>query len=319
VVITFFTPFAVSAVLALAAPWAGRRLPPRAASWLLASASVVAGGGWVAALGMLAFTLVSQFPALAAEGGWSPGVLAANNPVNWLFAAVCAAVLAVCTIRFAMVAWRQASVLVAARRQCRHLLAGGDLAVVEDPVPTAFALPGSPGRVVVSSGMLQVLTADERRALLAHERAHLRHRHHVFLLLLHLTAAVNPLLRPVSEAGGFALERWADEDAAAAVADRHLVARAVARAALAASHAPSPALAASGGPVPQRVQALLAPPPPFRRHLVVAHAVLMVVCCLSLARCAQDMDEIFDLAAVSAQATASAPHHGAPPRHAWLP
>ncbi|MFJ2651595.1 M56 family metallopeptidase [Streptomyces sp. NPDC087420] len=104
---------------------------------------------------------------------------------------------------------------------------------MDDPVPVAFALPGAPGRVVVSSTMLRALTADERRALLAHERAHLRHRHHVFLLVTQLTAAVNPLMRPVADGGGFALERRADEDAGTVVGDPPLVARAVARAALA--------------------------------------------------------------------------------------
>lgn len=297
-------PFAISVVLALAAPSAGRRLPPRAASWLLTVAAVVTGGGWAAALGMLAFTLISQFPDLAAEGGWSSGVLAANTPVNWLVAAACAALLSICTVMLAVVAWQRTRHLVHARREIRGVPATGDLAVIDDPAPTAFALPGAPGRIVVSSGMLRALSADERRALLAHERAHLRHRHHLFLLVVHLAAAVNPLLRPVADAAGFALERWADEAAAATVADRPLVARAVARAALAAKHGPRPALAVTGGPVPQRVQALLAPPPPFRRHLVVAHAALMLLCCASLVMSAHDMDELFD----GASPALTAPH-----------
>ncbi|MFJ5289501.1 M56 family metallopeptidase [Streptomyces sp. NPDC088348] len=134
------------------------------------------------------------------------------------------------------------------RGDCRDLPATGDLAVLDDPAPTAFALPGIPGRIVVSSGMLQALAPDERRALLAHERAHLQRRHHLFLLVLQLASAVNPLLRPLARAGGFALERWADEEAGSVVADRSLVARAVARAALATKRAAQPALAATGGP-----------------------------------------------------------------------
>ncbi|WP_406331745.1 M56 family metallopeptidase [Streptomyces sp. NBC_00203] len=112
-----------------------------------------------------------------------------------------------------MVSWRRARVFLDAWRECRELPAAGDLAVVDDPVPAAFALPGTPGRVVVSSGMLQALSTDERRALLAHERAHLSHRHHLFLLVLQLAAAVNPLLRPLVREGAFAVERWADEAA----------------------------------------------------------------------------------------------------------
>ncbi|WP_236710542.1 M56 family metallopeptidase, partial [Streptomyces sp. 150FB] len=246
--ISIFLPFAVSALLAASAPWAGRRLPPTMASWLLTVAAVVAAGGWVAALSMLAFTLVGQVPAVAEEGRWSPGVLAADTPVNRTVAASAALLLVVCAGTLAFAGWRRGRLLVEARRECRRHTTAGDLAVVDDPVPSAFALPGSPGRVVVSSGMLRALTAGERRALLAHERAHLRHRHHVFLLLLQLAAAVNPLLRPVAVAGGFALERWADEHAGAVVGDRPLVARAVARAALATKRRPQPALAATGGP-----------------------------------------------------------------------
>ncbi|MET9479521.1 M56 family metallopeptidase [Streptomyces sp. NPDC006638] len=294
--ITLFTPFAVSAVLGAAAPWAGRRLPPRMAAWLLTSASVVAGGGWAAALAMLAFTLVGQIPVVAAEGQWSPGVVAAHTPVARSVALACGVVLAGCGVAFAVSAYRRTRTLLDARRESRALPSGGELAVVDDPVPTAFTVPGSPGRIVVSSGMLRALDARERSALLAHERAHLRHYHHVFLLVMQLAAVVNPLLRPVAGAGAFALERWADEDAATEVADRPLVARAVARAALAARHAPRHALAVTGGPVPQRVRALLAPPPRLRHHLVVAHAVLMLVCCVSLALSAQGMDQLFDLA-----------------------
>jgi hypothetical protein len=314
---SLFTPFLVSAVLASAAPWAGRRLPPRLASWLLMIASVVAAVGWAAALGMLAFTLIGQIPAVAAEGEWSAGLLAALTPVNWLVAAGCAIVLPACVLNASVTAWRRVAVLLAARRESRVLSTAGSLAVIDDPVPTAFALPGSPGRIVVSSGMLQALAADERRALLAHERAHLRHRHHMFVLIMQVAAALNPLLRPVSKAGGYALERWADEDAAAAVADRRLVARAVARAALAAKRVPSAALAATGGPVPARVQALLAPPPRVRRHLVVAHILLMTVCCVSLALSADDMDDMLE--AASPQPSAVTLHLPPQPRPAASP
>ncbi|MFJ2645159.1 M56 family metallopeptidase [Streptomyces sp. NPDC087420] len=294
--VVVFLPFVVSGLLAVSAPWAGRRLPPRTASWLLTAASTVAAGGWTAALSMLAFTLVGQVPAVAEEGRWSPGALAASTPVNRTVAAGATLLLAGCVAALAVAAWRRARLLVAARRESRLHPGRGDLVVLDDPVPTAFALPGSPGRVVVSSGMLRALSADERRALMAHERAHLHHRHHLFLLVLQLTAALNPLLRPVANAGGFALERWADEHAGTVVADRPLVARAVARAALATKRGARPALAATGGPVPQRVRALLSPLLPYRRRWVAALSFLMIVCCVSVLMSAQDMDQLFDAA-----------------------
>ena len=55
------------------------------------------------------------------------------------------------------------------------------LVVVDDPVPSAHALAGLPrcgGHILVSTGILQALDdTDLRHAVLAHERAHLRHHH----------------------------------------------------------------------------------------------------------------------------------------------
>jgi hypothetical protein len=171
-----------------------------------------------------------------------------------------------------------AAVVVLARRllafvqvelACGGGVSGGSvdgLVVVDSDRADAFATPGWSGRIVVTTGLLRGLSATERRAVLEHERSHLRHRHAWWLLAADLAAAANPLLRASARTVAHSVERWADEDAAAAVADRRLVARAVGRAALLrhASPAPSPALSALGGQVPDRVRALLAPPP--RRH-----------------------------------------------------
>ncbi|NLU67821.1 M56 family metallopeptidase [Streptomyces sp. HNM0574] len=125
---------------------------------------------------------------------------------------------------------------------------------------------GRAGRVVVSTGMLRSLAGDERRALIAHERAHLGARHHRFLLASQLAARANPLLRPLRDAVAYSAERWADEEAARAVGDRKVVARAVGKAALVSrGEAMAGVLAfASTGPVPRRVAALLEPTPPSR-------------------------------------------------------
>jgi Zn-dependent protease with chaperone function len=53
--------------------------------------------------------------------------------------------------------------------------------ILEHPRATAFGLPGLRGRVVVSSAAIDTLSADELRAVLAHERAHL-HAHHDLVL-----------------------------------------------------------------------------------------------------------------------------------------
>ncbi|MFE7330043.1 M56 family metallopeptidase [Streptomyces sp. NPDC057565] len=294
----------MSAVLAVVAPWAGRRMPPRAGAWAMVCAATVAAGTWVTELAILAFTAIGQVPLVAAQGAWSVRVLAAEDPVSRNVAAVCAAVVLLVVVSLTVASWRRGRALVDAWRECRHITAGGDLAVVDDPVPTAFAVLGMPGRVVVSSGMLRLLDGPERQALLAHERAHLKYRHHLFSLVLHLTAVVNPLLRPLDRAGAFAVERWADEEAGAVVGDRRLVARAIARAALASSRAKQAALSATGGPVPQRVQALLAPPLRSPNGVMAAFAVLMAACCVSLAVTAHDTERLFE-AAMHAHTTAT--------------
>lgn len=305
--ISVYVPFVVTAVLAVCAPRPALRLPPRPAAWALACAAVVSAAGWAGALALLAFTGVAQIPEIAEEGRWSVAALRAQDPVYLVVAVGSALVLAAGVLSLGVAAVRQARDIARVRRECAQLPGNTELAVVDDDVPLAFALPGAPGRIVVSRGMLRCLDGHEREALLAHERAHLRGRHHLFQSLWRLTAALNPLLRPLAVAGGFVLERWADEEAAERVGDRTVVAHAVGRAALASAGASRPfALAVTGGAVPQRVRALLAPPPARRSLPFVAGGLLLAVCCASLAGAASDSDRLVD----SAQRAQCAAHPG---------
>ncbi|WBO68426.1 MULTISPECIES: M56 family metallopeptidase [Streptomyces] len=309
--ISVYVPLVVTAVLSVLAPRPARRLAPRPAAWALACAALVTTVGWTGSLALLAFTGVAQIPEVAAEGRWSVSVLRAEDPVHLTVAVAGALVLLVGFASLVLAAVRQLRHLLWARRECARVPGDGELAVVDADAPQAFALPGAPGRIVVSRGMLRCLDDAEREALLAHERAHLRGRHHLFQTLWRLTAAVNPLLRPLAEAGGYVLERWADEEAAAHVGSRKVVARAVGRAALAASaHASSPpALAVTGGAVPQRVRALLAPPPPRRTLPIAGGALLLTLCCAGLANAASDSDKMVD-DAQRAQCAAAAAQFG---------
>ncbi|KOV67650.1 peptidase M48 Ste24p [Streptomyces sp. MMG1121] len=310
--ISVYVPLVVTAVLSVLAPRPARRLAPRPAAWALACTALVTTVGWTGSLALLAFTGIAQIPEVAAEGRWSVAVLRAENPVHLTVAVVGALVLLAGVASLALAAVRQLRHLLWARRECARVPGDGELAVIDAAAPQAFALPGAPGRIVVSRGMLRCLDDEEREALLAHERAHLRGRHHLFQTVWRLTAAVNPLLRPLADAGGFVLERWADEEAAAHVGSRRVVARAVGRAALAASaHTSSPpALAVTGGAVPQRVRALLAPPPPRRTLPIAGGALLLTVCCAGLANAASDSDKMVD-DAQRAQCVAMAAQLGA--------
>ncbi|MFF0412473.1 M48 family metalloprotease [Kitasatospora sp. NPDC004745] len=204
---------------------------------------------------------------------------------------------------------RRARTPRAALARARALLQPGEhpLAVLDDERADAFALPGrlplpgrpaEPGRIVVTSGMLRALSGPERAALLAHERAHLAARHHVFLALAEHAADLHPALGALRTPLGFHLERWADEVAAARVGDRTVTAHAVGRAALAAGRSPWPARprlvpAAHSGPVPRRVAALLQPRPAAagtRRRAVA----LALAACLALSTAAT-LDATADL------------------------
>ena len=309
--ISVYVPLLVTVFLAVLAPRAARRPAPRPAAWSLACAALVAAAGWLGSLALLAFTGFAQIPEVAEEGHWSVAALRTQDPVSLSVAAVSALALVAGLVSLAVAVVRQVRHTLWARRECDRVPGDTELAVLDDEVPQAFALPGAPGRIVVSRGMLRCLDHAEREALLAHERAHLRRRHHLFQAVWRLTAAVNPLLRPLAEAGGYVLERWADEEAAAHVGSRTVVAHAVGRAALVSTGASrSAALAATGGAVPQRVRALLAPPPPRRTLPFAAGALLLTLCCASLANAASDSESLVD-SAERAQCAADARATGA--------
>ncbi|GAA1281310.1 hypothetical protein Psi02_37030 [Planotetraspora silvatica] len=272
--VAVYLPLLVSFVLAMSARPVAKVLPPRAGLWTLTAASMIAGAGTVWTSLLLGSLLVDDIPALdAAER---------LVPIDDTVSLAAAVLLAVGAVRSFLAVRR----LLQARRRLRRLSAmpGGDFLVVADPRPDAFAVPSRTGggRVVVTEGMLRALDAGQRRALIAHERAHLRARHSVALSLGELAAAMNPLLVPVRRAIGFLCERDADEDAVAVAGSRRLVAEALAVAALARS---TSAVASPLAPgfhqvsVADRVSALLAPEPVTRGwHLwAVAAMTLLAV------------------------------------------
>jgi hypothetical protein len=273
-------PLAVSVLLALSSGALSRRLSPSAAApllTLLALATSVATG---IVLCLAAFSALARQPLVAAAGGWSQTALRPWDqlPIGWgmLAAAVAAGLLAAACAYVT----RAARELVHANRACRRLAVGQDkLVITRDERPTAYAVPAGTGAIVISTGMLRLLRADERRALLAHEAAHLRHHHATYLLLAQLAAAANPLLRPLARNVRLAVELWADQVAADEVGDCRIVARALARASLAASgQQPSPGitLAIAETDITARVRALVDRPPRLYPWAVAAALALTV-------------------------------------------
>lgn len=316
-----YLPLAVPLPAAASARLIASRLPPAVATWLLAGTAVALAVGSTAVLGLLALSAVIQIPPVAALGDMSLPVVRRHDPASLSAATAAGVLLAAVTAAAARAAWHRGRALAAAVRHARCLPGPGQLVVLPDGAADAYTLPGWPGRIVVTAGMLDALAPAERRVLLAHERAHATGRHYLFTAAAYLAAAANPLLRPLAATVTYTVERWADERAAADCGDRGLAARAVARAALASAggtrhgrHGPARTARAlraatlgiagfaairSTGPVPRRVAALLAPPPRFRPLLVAAVAALVLISGVSALEAARELHAFVELAQAS--------------------
>jgi Zn-dependent protease with chaperone function len=271
-------PVAASVVLALASGELSRRLAPAVAVPLLTLLALATSLATGVVLSLAAFGALAQLPFLADRAGWSADVLAPGDlePGWGLMAGAIAGALLTAAVIFTI---RSARDLARAGRACRQLGGLDRLVITDDDRPTAYAVPTRAGAIVVSTGMLRLLGADERRALLAHEDAHLRHRHGLYVLLADLAAAANPLLRPLAGRVRLAVELHADEDAVAEIGDRRAVARALARASLAVSAAgpgPHGSLAMAQTDACIRIRALTEPPR-RRRSWAVAAALVLIL------------------------------------------
>jgi hypothetical protein len=303
-----YLPVAVSALLGLIGPVQARRLAPATAVRLLVGAAVVVSLCWLAMLALLSLWLLARLPPVAEAGHWSVPVIVAGSPVPVAEAGLAAALLVLLTLLAGRQLISRIGAGLALARAChRH---AGELVVTDDSDALAYAVPGLPalrrgrraegrisGHIVVSNRMLACLPdAGERRALLTHERAHLRHHHGTANTLVGLAASLNPFLGRLPAAVSLAAERWADEEAARDVGDRRVVARALGRAALA-TLVPAPTgLALVNTDVPDRVRALLAPAPTDRRWRVLLVVALAVAAAISVAIAYQETDRLFEAA-----------------------
>ncbi|MGI8577942.1 MAG: M48 family metalloprotease [Nocardioidaceae bacterium] len=296
-----YLPLLGSGLLGAGASVLARRLPPVAAVRLLVFSGVVVAACSCYVLGTLAFTLLALFPPIAALGHWSSSVLAASAPVPRMVMIAAAAVLGLIALGTLHVIVRRSRELLAARALGLEFgTTPRQLHIVDEDIGV-FAVPTAHGgHIIASRRLLAALHAPERKAVLAHEAAHLAHHHHGYRLVADLAATLNPLLRPLSAAVRFATERWADEVAATAVGDRAVVARALARASLHSQSIPPAALRqaatldAAGTAVVERVEALLRPTPRPQPALMAAVAALLVMTVGCVADAQQDTAQTFD-------------------------
>ncbi len=323
-----YLPLLVPVLAAVAARPLAARLEPRLATWLLTGITVALAVFSTAALALLAASALARVPALATAGGYSQPVLRRGDPVPVLAGVAAALLLTAAAVAVAVVIRARARGLAESYRRAALMAptvpgqtvpgqAAEAVVIVPGQAIEAYALPGSPGRIVVSGRLLAALDAPGQAALFAHERAHLAGRHHLFTTVAHLAAAANPLLLPVARAVDYTVERWADERAATVTGDRRLVAATIGRVALLAPARPrlhAASLAITGarsrpgggrpraislawaGPVPRRVAALLAPPPRRQLTLLAVAALLVLIAGASAAEAARDLHELVEFA-----------------------
>ncbi|MEU8002217.1 M56 family metallopeptidase [Catellatospora sp. NPDC049111] len=284
-----YLPLLLSALLPYVARLVAVRAAPAAAVRAVTAAAAAAAGGFVCCLALLALTLFDDLPPL-----WrfdDRPELGLPKPVPGWIALFAALVLLTGVVRLIRDVRTR-------RRVLRELREAGNpnagLVVADWAEPFAVAVPGRPGHILVTSGMLRILTLGEQRVLFAHENAHLRRRHHRWVTVASCSAALNPLLHPMAVLVARLVERWADEEAAAVVGDRRLVAQAVAKASLAGRRTqPAPAMGMSGSGAVERVMAMQSPRQPNRWQ---ALAGVTAVCLLLLAATAAAAVEFAEVA-----------------------
>ncbi len=298
--VSTFLPLLCAGLFAVSAPALSRKLPPASATWLLSIGSLLAAVGSTVSLTVVGFTFVAQNRQLAQSGHWAGQTLRHASTIWTPVAVLAVAAVIVLAARTALAGWRRAAALWQAYQLAAALPAsGGEFVVLDLPGRQALAVPGRPGRIVVSTGLLRALDADQRRAVLAHERSHLRYCHHLHQSITRIAAAANPLLHRLPAAVGLACERWADEDAAA-TCHRDTVAAALTLAA--ADHtrdvvlAGGTVLAAADTEVTTRIGALRRPSPTLSPwYLAVLFSLLAATAAATFAA-AHDTEHLFEIA-----------------------
>jgi hypothetical protein len=221
-------------------------------------------------LNLAAFTVVAaaEVPALAGRLGLAETVVRADTArVPWV-TGLSAALLLSAAAGLAWAGRAHRRDVAFARRYAGLPADDGHVVLVDDRRAEAFAVPGAPGRIVVTTGMRAALDDAQYAALLAHERAHLAAGHHRLVRFARLSAAAHPVFWWLARRMEYLVERAADEHAAAELGNRRVVARAIGAAALVSAGsaggralrmAPAGPDLRRAGVVPRRVASLIAP------------------------------------------------------------
>ena len=274
-----------------------RHASPAFATRLLITLSAAVAAALAATLMMLALPLIGRSDSLADHGHWSNAVFVRSPASGLVPGVLAAAALLALVSRVVFELYRQLRDRAAAVRLRRELGTDyGETVVAAVDEVDAFAL--SSGVIVMTHGLATALGPDERRAVLAHERAHLDHRHHRYRRTAALLAAANPLLYRVPAATAYLTERWADEEAARATS-RATTATALREVARLGGRRVEQSLATAHSAavcVPERVHALESAPLQLRWYRLMSSAAL-VSCAIAIALLASERTlDLFQLA-----------------------
>lgn len=242
-------PLVVTVAIVALATTAHRRLPPRLATRFVTVALVLVVAAALPTMLLVAAAFLAHVPVVGIGFEWCAQAFGVHGAISPWAGIPAVAVVAAGSVRAARV--------VRHHRRLRRVGVHG-VHVAPSATPYAVTLPGPEVSIVVSTALLDLLDDTERDIVLAHERAHARHRHDRYLLLAELAAAMLPPLRALSRRITFSVERWADEVAARSCGDRELVAVTLGKVAL---HTSTPLVSGFAGlGVAARMEALLAPP-----------------------------------------------------------
>lgn len=207
------------ALLTVPALCATSALGPRAR--VRAACASATAGIWLLGIGVLltASPLLLWWHDQGEVSAVDLGHLAPGGPWAWMASGVIGGVGASWLFRFfhqSACARRRASLPPWAAITVLHdHLAGAEVRVAPTLEPVAFAVPGRDRHVVVSESVNR-LAEPQRRAVLAHEGAHLRLRHDRHLLVLGTYQRIwgwAPGARSVVAAHRRSIEEWADLEA----------------------------------------------------------------------------------------------------------
>jgi len=259
------------------------------AAWLMAMASVLAAAAL--SIGDIVRTAAADWPQLTQYLCRSVAGQVCTPEVyrSALYSVGVAALAIGVTLAAGVALWRYGRRLQRAQQQTRthadiaritgRALPGTGAVVLDDPRPAAYCVAGRPAAIVVTSGALAVLDQPQLTAVLAHERAHLAHRHHLLTAATRGLAAAFPGV-PLFTRGageGARLAEMAADDAAARGSGRPAVVAALLALATG-TVVPATRLAAATHAVPARVERLLTPPrPAMSTALAVALALTVAV------------------------------------------